>query len=46
LGLSATLNLLEIPKYSELDRYYKKTGWKVVRVWEYDLGKNFEKLNQ
>ena len=28
----------------EADRYYKKEGWKVVRVWEHDLKKESMKV--
>ena len=28
----------------EVNRYYKKEGWKVVRVWEHELNKNFNKI--
>ncbi|MCK4781396.1 very short patch repair endonuclease [Candidatus Parcubacteria bacterium] len=25
----------------EVNRYYKKIGWKIIRVWEHDLQKNY-----
>lgn len=28
----------------EVNRYYKKIGWKVIRVWEHEVKKNFEKV--
>lgn len=27
----------------EVRRYYKKIGWKIIRVWEHDILKNFDK---
>ena len=27
----------------EVNRHYKKIGWKVIRVWEHELLKNFSK---
>lgn len=27
----------------EVNRHYKKIGWKVVRAWEHDLRKHFDK---
>jgi len=36
---------------AEVNRYYKKIGWKVFRIWEHDLGNkkfhfNFEKIKK
>lgn len=28
----------------KVNRHYKKTGWKVIRIWEHDLKKNFKKI--
>jgi len=28
----------------EVNKYYKKQGWRVIRVWEHDLTKNFDKV--
>ena len=27
----------------EVSKYYKKQGWKITRIWEHDLNKNFKK---
>jgi DNA mismatch endonuclease (patch repair protein) len=27
----------------EVNRYYKKTGWKILRIWEHEIKKNPEK---
>ena len=29
---------------NEVNKHYKKTDWKVFRVWEHDLQKNLEKI--
>lgn len=28
----------------EVDKYYKKLKWKIIRIWEHDLEKNLEKI--
>ena len=30
----------------KVNRYYKKIGWKVLRVWEHELLKNFNKITK
>lgn len=30
----------------EVNKYYKKQGWRVIRVWEHDLTKNFDKMQK
>ena len=27
----------------EVNRYYKKIGWRIVRVWEHNINKNFSR---
>lgn len=33
-----------IERDTEVNRYYKKAGWKVIRIWEHDIKKNFKKI--
>jgi DNA mismatch endonuclease (patch repair protein) len=28
----------------EVDRYYKKIGWKVIRIWEHEMSKDLNNL--
>ncbi len=28
----------------EVNSYYKKVGWKIIRVWEHDIKRNLEKI--
>jgi len=28
----------------EVNKFYKKTGWKIIRIWEHDLQKNIRKI--
>ena len=27
----------------EVNRYYKKIGWNIIRIWEHDINKNLDK---
>lgn len=28
----------------EVSKYYKNTGWKLIRLWEHDLKKNLKRI--
>ena len=30
----------------EVNRYYKKIGWKVIRVWEHNMGEGLDKITK